>query len=105
MWGRTVWRVTIRASQSDIEKACTKFISFGWRVLSTSKGSEWGRVGASYKWTIILEIDDDKKNVDEIIENVLQEFSLKSYGKTALLCIGAIIGIFCLIVLSLLYFI
>ncbi len=89
--------ITIRASQSDIEEACKKFIALGWRVLSASKGSEWGRVGLSYKWTIILEISDEEKNVDETIEGIIQEFSLKSYSNTALLCIGIILALFCFV--------
>lgn len=75
--------VTIRASQKDLEFAIEKFISFGWRVVNTTKGSELGRVGFSYKWTIILEISDYDLYVDAKIDSIVKEFSSKSFGKTA----------------------
>ncbi len=84
--------VTIRASQKDLEFAIEKFISFGWRVVNTTKGSELGRVGFSYKWTIILEISDYDLYVDAKIDSIVKEFSSKSFGKTALLCVGTIVG-------------
>ncbi len=84
--------VTIRASQKDLEFAIEKFISFGWRVVNTTKGSELGRVGFSYKWTIILEISDYDLYVDAKIDSIVKEFSSKSFGKTALLYVGTIVG-------------
>lgn len=91
---------TIRASQKDLEKALAKFVSLGWHVLNATKGSEWGRIGASYKWTIILDIGKNAPNADALIEEVIHEFSSKSLGKTVLLCIGVLVGLFALIAIS-----
>ena len=88
--------VTIRASQKDLVFVIEKFISYGWRVLNTARGSEWGRVGLSYKWTIVLELGENDNNADEKINSVIKEFSSKSYTTTALLCIGVVVGFLCL---------
>ena len=84
--------VTIRASQQDLEAVIERFISNGWRVLNTTKGSEWGRIGFSYKWTIILELGENYHDADEKINSIVREFSSKSYKKTAWLCVGCIVG-------------
>lgn len=89
--------ITIRASQKDLEKALAKFVSLGWHVLSATKGSEWGRVGTSYKWTVILDIGENDPNADAFIEEVKREFSSKSIGKTVLLCVGVLVGLSILI--------
>ena len=89
--------VTIRASQKDLEKALTKFVSFGWRVLNATKGSEWGRVGLSYKWTIVLDINEHTTDADALIKGVKQEFSSKSFTKTILIAIGSLVGIIVLL--------
>ena len=100
--------VTIRASQGDLEQVTAKFIAQGWRVVSVTKGSEWGRVGMSYKWTFILEMDDEKAksnvNINRTVEDIKNEAATKSYGKTALLCVGivAIIVIFIAIICAIL---
>lgn len=67
--------VTIRASQKDLEAALEKFISYGWRILNVTRGSMWGRVGLSYKWTIILELGENYNNAEQKIlyENFLQK--------------------------------
>lgn len=88
--------VTIRASQKDLEFVIEKFISYGWRVLNTARGSEWGRVGISYKWTIVLELGENDYNANEKINSIIREFSSKSYGTTALLFFGTIVGFLCL---------
>lgn len=92
--------VTIRASQKDLEFVIEKFISYGWRVLNTARGSEWGRVGISYKWTIILELGENDYNADEKINSIIREFSSKSYVTTSLLVFGIIVGFLCLIVFA-----
>lgn len=88
--------VTIRASQKDLEFVIEKFASYGWRVLSTVRGSEWGRVGMSYKWTIVLELGENEYNANEKINSIKREVASKSYAKTALLCIGVAAGVLCL---------
>ena len=100
--------VTVRASQKDLEQVTAKFISQGWRVVSVTKGSEWGRIGLSYKWTIILEIDDNKAkaninvnvNANRAVEDIKKESATKSYGKTALLCVGVVVVFFFLVAIS-----
>lgn len=93
--------ITVRASQKDIEQVTAKFIAQGWHVVSVTKGSEWGRIGMSYKWTFILEMDDSiaKANVDtsRAVEDIKKESAAKSYGKTALLCVGVIAGFIVLV--------
>lgn len=88
--------VTIRASQKDLEAVLEKFISSGWRILNVTRGSMWGRVGLSYKWTIILELGENYNNAEQKIKNIIREFSSKSYAKTALLCIATLACIFAL---------
>ena len=50
--------ITIRASQSGLEKHLSHYLNAGWKIVSTTRGSEWGRVLNTYRWTVILEKDD-----------------------------------------------
>ena len=50
--------ITIRASQSGLEKHLSYYLNAGWKIVSTTRGSEWGRVLNTYRWTVILEKED-----------------------------------------------
>ncbi len=93
--------ITVRASQSDLNVALGKIVSSGWKVLSTTRGSEWGRVGFSYKWTVILErpdtVSDGGKYSTQQMENCLSEAlssaTKKSYIKAFALFGGLLVGL------------
>ena len=57
------------------------------------------RLGMGTDLVLLYESD---QNINEKINNVLREYSKKSYIKTALLCVGAIVSIFCVIGICLL---
>lgn len=86
--------ITIRASQADLNRQLEKFSAMGWKTVSVAKGSEWGRVGFSYKWTIVLEIPDnalDVKVCDDIIREAKLNSSAGSFKKTMLLALGLLL--------------
>lgn len=92
--------ITIRASHSDLDGALQSFTQKRWKVMSVTKGSEWGRVGTSYKWTIILDIPDNYsniRNIDAELDEIESNLSKRSYAKTALLVVGLVVGIFAVI--------
>ena len=47
--------ITIRSSQGNLDDNLKEYTRNGWRIVSTTKGSEWTRVFNTYKWTIVLE--------------------------------------------------
>ena len=81
--------ITVRASQSDLNEILERFVSAGWKVLSATKGSEWGRVGFSYKWTIVLERPDTTpsgskytpQQMDRFVTEAQSSSTKKSYIK------------------------
>ncbi len=90
--------ITIRASQGNLNKTLTAFTRAGWKVLSVTKGSELGRVGFSYKWTVVLEnmySYSNPNDVDNIVYN-LQKLSLIDnvmFIFMALVIVGVIVAL------------
>ena len=97
--------VTIRASQKDLDYVLARFTRRNWRVISVTKGSELGRIGFSYKWTVILDGDKNGVNASSDIDDIIKETNRSSYIKAAilavglLLAVGAVIGISCALLL------
>lgn len=82
--------VTIRASQGALDEALTKFTEAGWNVKSVTKGSEWSRIGFSYKWTVVLECDDATANTQDFQE-IKNDIQISSAIKNIIFIIGAIL--------------
>ncbi len=57
--------ITIRSSQAKLPENLKYYTRAGWRVVSTTRGSEWTRILFSYKWTVVLEKDDPKPQTQE----------------------------------------
>ena len=85
--------VTIRASQKDLDYVLARFTRRNWRVISVTKGSELGRIGFSYKWTVILDGDKNGVNASSDIDDIIKETNKSSYIKTAILVVGLLIGV------------
>ena len=85
--------ITIRASQSDLDLLLSELALLKVRVVSVTRGSEWGRVGFSYKWTVVLEADKLYEAQMEQIDKVVKSYTKKSYWITAVLAIGLLVGI------------
>ena len=83
--------VTIRSSHRDLQGVLAEFVKIDVRVVSVTKGSELGRVGFTYKWTVVLEGDklysEKMPQIDRIIKNAAK----RSYWKTAAIFIGPLI--------------
>ena len=47
--------INVRASQRGLEDELAPYIRQGWRIVSTTKGSEWTRMFNTYRWTVVLE--------------------------------------------------
>lgn len=63
--------VEVRASQGSLSKKLSEYLNDGWRIVSTTQGSEWTRLLNTYKWTVVLEKDEPKK--EEKTNNVASE--------------------------------
>ena len=53
--------VTIRSSQGNLNENLREYTRSGWKIVSTTKGSEWTRVLNTYKWTVVLEKEEPAK--------------------------------------------
>ena len=78
----------VRASQKDLIKGLDKLIQKGIKVISITRGSEWWRIGLSYRWTVVLEISDeaDLKKAEYEIEQMENDLSTSSIGKAVIFC-------------------
>lgn len=47
--------IEIRSSQGALAENLSYYTKQGWRIVSTTKGSEWTRMFNTYKWTVVLE--------------------------------------------------
>ena len=50
--------ITIRSSAGNLEDKLREWTDDGWRIVSTTRGSEWTRVWNTYKWTVVLEKEE-----------------------------------------------
>ena len=50
--------IEIRSSQGNLNDNLREYTSRGWKIVSTTRGSEWTRVWNTYKWTVILEKEE-----------------------------------------------
>ena len=84
--------ITIRASQGDLNEALRQLTNRKWKVVSVVRGSEWGRIGFSYKWTVVLEGDEKDNHPNWELESIRKVAASKSYGKAAALFVGVLVG-------------
>ena len=90
--------ITVRASQSDLDRKLNELTKMGWKVVSVTKGSELGGVGFSYKWTIVLDVPENQSatSVERIMNNTKNDLRSKSLASTIVLVVG-IIAVFVVI--------
>ena len=50
--------ITVRSSQGNLANKLMTYLNDDWKVVSTARGSEWGRILNTYSWTVVLEKDD-----------------------------------------------
>ena len=84
--------IKVRASHGDLQRVLSEIATLNVRVLSVTKGSELGRVGLSYNWTVILEGEELYSEKMSMIESIVKSATIRSYWKTAALTIGLIAG-------------
>ena len=75
--------VTVRASQKGLSDELEEYTSQGWRIISTTKGSEWTRIFNTYKWTVVLEKPEIKKPIPSrpsVVEEIAKAKSLLDSG-------------------------
>lgn len=66
--------VTIRSSQGNLYSNLSEYTRNGWRIVSTTKGSEWTRMLNTYKWTVVLEKEETtKQNTQEKKLSITEE--------------------------------
>ena len=53
--------ISVRATESGLEKQLQPYFDKGWHVLSKRRGSWWGKMGNTYNWSVILEKEDEKR--------------------------------------------
>ena len=53
--------VEVRASQGSLSNKLSEYLKAGWTIVSTTRGSEWTRILNTYKWTVVLEKAEPKK--------------------------------------------
>ncbi|MGN1103906.1 MAG: hypothetical protein ACI4QI_03435 [Candidatus Coproplasma sp.] len=93
--------ITVRASQKDLDMKLNEITKLGWEVVSVTKGSEMGRIGFSYKWTVVLNIPDNTNS--DIIQKRLSLISNDLNGKSAASTVALVVGIFVVIGLVILF--
>ena len=65
--------INVRASQRGLSDELAPYIRQGWRIVSTTKGSEWTRILNTYKWTVVLEkTENANKTSTETMTSELQ---------------------------------
>lgn len=58
--------ISIRSTQSGLDRNLEEYKRAGWKVLSITKGPEWSRLFLTYKWTVVLEKEETKvEHVEE----------------------------------------
>ena len=50
--------ITVRSSQGNLTNKLMTYLTDDWKVVSTARGSEQGRILNTYSWTVVLEKDD-----------------------------------------------
>lgn len=50
--------ITVRSSQGNLANKLMTYLNDDWKVVSTARGSEQGRILNTYSWTVVLEKDD-----------------------------------------------
>ncbi len=60
--------LTIRSSQGNLQAKLVPYLEKGYRIVSTTRGTDSTRVLNTYKWTVVLEndepveVNEEKKN-------------------------------------------
>ena len=85
--------VKVRASHGDLQRVLSELALLNIRVISVTKGSEWGRIGLSYNWTVVLEGEKLYTEKMPKIESIIKNATKRSYWKTAALFVGLLVGL------------
>lgn len=78
--------ISVRSSESGLEKELRPYLSKGWHVLSKRRGTWWGKIGTTYNWQVVLEKPDEPRpapqrgNLSNVTEELAKLAKLKQDG-------------------------
>ena len=75
--------IEVRSSQGSLAEKLYAYTSQGWRIVSTSRGSEWTRILNTYKWTVVLEkVEPTKKSLhnERVVDELMKAKQLLDRG-------------------------